>query len=57
MDERERLLRKTVGKFYDEDTGTMNWKAYVDTGVNKPLWSWPWKRKAKKGVTDCGDGE
>ena len=55
MDEKERILRKRVGKFYDEDTGTMNWKAYVDTGVNKPLWSWPWKRKAKKGVADCGD--
>jgi len=54
MDDKERALRKRVGKYYDVDTGTVDWKAYVDTGVNKPLWSWPWKRKAKKGVTDCG---
>ena len=57
MDEKERVLRKRAGKFYDEDTGTMDWKAFVDTGINHLLWGWPWKRKAKKVVTDCGDGE
>jgi len=37
MDEKERILRKRVGKVHAVDTGKMDWRAYVDTGVNKPL--------------------
>jgi len=55
MDKRERILRKRVGKHYDVDTGKVDWKAYVDTGVNKPLWSWPWKRKAKPDNDEAND--
>ena len=55
MDEKERILRKRVGKFHAVDTGKMDWRAYVDTGINHLLWSWPCKRKAKRGIVDCGD--
>jgi len=55
MDEKERKLRTRLGKHYDEDTGTMNWKDYVDTGINHSLWRWPCKRKAKPDKDEAND--
>ena len=57
MDEREKLLRKRAAKSRNTDTGDLDYEEVYDTGINHLLWGWPCKRKAKKVVTDCGDGE
>lgn len=55
MDEKERVLRKTLGKFHAVDTGRLILDQVYDTGANFMLWSWIAKRLKRPGITDTGD--